>query len=116
MQILASAGAKNACRRGHVEVDGKRARTSDALHAGQCIALRARSTPANAVMHGHAGGLQPTDPRAPPLEVVWEDAHLAVVIKPQGVTTQGSGEARLMMLMVDGQALASSIMMHAVCL
>lgn len=89
MRPLPPAGAKNACRRGGVHIDGRRAKTTDEVREGQVVALLARCAPADAVL----AGLQ-RDPRARPLAVVFEDAHVAVVIKPPGIKTQGSGDTR----------------------
>ena len=69
--------ARKACRRGSVLVNGRESRCLSAVSAGDLISLQCRVNP----------GYAPRGAPPFPVEVVWEDDHLAVVIKPAGVVS-----------------------------
>jgi len=68
--------AQEAIKDGHVRVDGRPAKPSLLVEAGQQITVRPPAR--NPVAHEHADA-------APPLDVVFEDEHLLVVNKPPGL-------------------------------
>lgn len=77
-----STAAKNACRRKHVLVGDQLGTTSTLLAGGERVSLLARTSIAKPLPPDHG----------PRLEAAWEDDHMALVIKPQGLPTQGGGD------------------------
>ena len=69
--------ARKACRRGCILVNGIEARCITTARSGDALSLQARVTPGFAP-RGHAPF---------PLEVLFEDDAMAVVLKPAGVCT-----------------------------
>ncbi|TNF24281.1 MAG: RluA family pseudouridine synthase [Deltaproteobacteria bacterium] len=76
-QLPSRAAAKSACKRGEVWVDGAPAEPSRLVSGGEEIALQPRSGPLPAIWDE-------------PLEVVYEDDAIAVVVKPPGVLVSGN--------------------------
>jgi 23S rRNA pseudouridine1911/1915/1917 synthase len=71
---LTRSRVKNAIISGEALVNGKQAKPGDKLHAGDVVTLRAEEPKAAAAA-----------PEEIPIEVVYEDAFIAVVNKPQGM-------------------------------
>ncbi|KAL1530551.1 hypothetical protein AB1Y20_001452 [Prymnesium parvum] len=67
--------ARKACRKGHVLVNGRESRCIHLVSAGDVVSLQLRVQP----------GYTPRGLPPFPVQVVWEDDHLAVVVKPAGV-------------------------------
>jgi 23S rRNA pseudouridine1911/1915/1917 synthase len=65
---------QSSVRSGSVSVDGRRAPPGFRLHAGAHV--QARLDP---------GAVSAMTPESNPVEIVWEDEHLAVVLKPAGM-------------------------------
>ncbi|KAK9826166.1 hypothetical protein WJX81_002565 [Elliptochloris bilobata] len=80
--------AKRACRRGEVLVDGVQRGMTWVVRGGQWLELQAR---VQGAAHGGRANSHASAPRPTPLEVVYEDDHLAVVVKPPGMPVQGRG-------------------------
>lgn len=78
------AAAKNACRRKHVLLDGHAVTVLTIVQPGQTVTRVARTSVAQ--FRALPG---------PGLEVVSQDDHMAVVVKPQGLPTQGKGQGTL---------------------
>jgi 23S rRNA pseudouridine1911/1915/1917 synthase len=79
---LSRTRAHAAIRAGEVTVDGKLAKPSLSLEAGQRLAL----APALGRATAHEASAAP-QPEAIPLRIIFEDAHLLVVDKPAGLVT-----------------------------
>eukprot|EP00891_Asterochloris_glomerata_P003231 jgi/Astpho2/3231/Aster-x1132 len=76
--------AKKACRRKEVMVQGKVCTTGRMVHPGERVEWLQR------VQGGHQLGRQLQAHAAPvKLEVVYEDDHMACIVKPPGLPTQG---------------------------
>ncbi|WIA16409.1 hypothetical protein OEZ85_013101 [Tetradesmus obliquus] len=78
----ASAG-KKAIRRKEVQVNGSVARTDMLLQEGDVVRV---------VMKVGSGAVWGSTAGKPGLEVAFEDEHMACIVKPQGLPTQGTGE------------------------
>ncbi|WIA36607.1 hypothetical protein OEZ86_007895 [Tetradesmus obliquus] len=78
----ASAG-KKAIRRKEVQVNGSVARTDMLLQEGDVVRV---------VMKVGCGAVWGSTAGKPGLEVACEDEHMACIVKPQGLPTQGTGE------------------------
>ncbi|GBF90008.1 hypothetical protein Rsub_02714 [Raphidocelis subcapitata] len=76
--------AKKACRRGEVLVNGAKGMVEDRVEAGATIEIVQRCGSDPVAAAGRPG-----------LGVVFEDDHMACVVKPQGLPTQGGGEGTL---------------------
>jgi 23S rRNA pseudouridine1911/1915/1917 synthase len=71
-------------RSGAVSVDGRIPRPRDRVHGAEEVRIRAELSPVGAI-----------DPESMALEVLWSDAHLAVINKPPGLIVHpGAGHAR----------------------
>lgn len=80
-------------RTGQVRIDGKRAKASDRLSAGQGVRVPpAAQTPGGG--ERGAGRRQPTDSEAAELtrRVLFRDQHLIVIDKPAGLAVQGGSK------------------------
>ena len=69
--------ARKSCRRGAVIVNGREGRCLTAVGPGDAIALQERRSP----------GFTPRGKPPFPVPILFEDEHLAVVLKPAGVVT-----------------------------
>lgn len=75
--------AKRALRRHDVLLNGQRGVTTSTVTSGDTVQLLTRL----------GGGKQWADTsNKPHLPLAYEDQHMAIVIKPQGLSTQGKGE------------------------
>lgn len=84
LSSTSTTGIKRACRRGEVLADGRNVTTSTILRPGMKVELVARMASTQAHL------LHPRQKQAA-LTVVYEDEHLACIIKPPGMQCQGSG-------------------------
>eukprot|EP00879_Flechtneria_rotunda_P026171 GHRR01027888.1.p1 GENE.GHRR01027888.1~~GHRR01027888.1.p1 ORF type:complete len:199 (+),score=34.03 GHRR01027888.1:105-701(+) len=78
------AGAKRAIRRREVHINGFIATTEVKVCKGDIVQVMVKAG-SGPVWAGTAG--------KPGLDLVYEDDHMACIIKPQGLPTQGKGEA-----------------------
>ncbi|GAX79844.1 hypothetical protein CEUSTIGMA_g7284.t1 [Chlamydomonas eustigma] len=88
-QFKSPTSAKRACRRGEVLVDGTTVQTTTCLRPFQTVQLIARaSSSTQHLLHGQEAEAQNSLQH---LRVVFEDEHMACIVKPQGMPTQGTG-------------------------
>jgi 23S rRNA-/tRNA-specific pseudouridylate synthase len=72
------------CRKGLVLLSDELGQTTSLVHGGEDIKVLTRVQSAKVL---------PTKNGPPALEIAYEDEHMAAVVKPQGMITQGRGGA-----------------------
>jgi hypothetical protein len=81
-QLVPCAGAKRACRRKEILLNGAKCRSDTMVQSGDKLEILARVG---------AGQQWQSFADKPGLDVAYEDEHLACIVKPQGLRTQGKG-------------------------
>lgn len=85
--------ARKACRRCEILVEGKTKRCGDEVKPGETIRWIRRSS------NAPPPKCRPAPPEAKRVEVMFEDDHLAVLVKPRGLAVQGRGKMTLQQLL-----------------
>ncbi|KAG1656959.1 hypothetical protein FOA52_004345 [Chlamydomonas sp. UWO 241] len=89
--MTTSTAAKRACRRGEVLVDGHSCAVDTPVRPGQVVQLVARARTAASVAQRSELARDGDGSSVQRLEVLHEDDHIGVVVKPPFMTCQGTG-------------------------